>query len=93
MRVARRPPRHVWAIRGLDAGLWSQLNSWGYGDLPWVDEECAVSAFRAYAELRYRLAPCLYSTAAEAARTGYPIARHLSHVCPETAEYDGCVDT
>jgi alpha-glucosidase (family GH31 glycosyl hydrolase) len=72
---------------------WSQLNSWDYWDLPWVDEECAVNTFRAYAEMRYRLAPYIYSTAAEASRTGYPIARPLSLVYPETAEYDDCVDT
>ncbi len=72
---------------------WSQLNNWDYWDLPWVDEKEHVDTFRAYAELRYRLAPYLYSTAAEASRTGYPIARPLSLVFPETAAYDDCADT
>ncbi len=72
---------------------WSQLNNWDYWDLPWVDEKGHVDTFRAYAELRYRLAPYLYSTAAEASRTGYPIARPLSLVYPETADYDDCTDT
>lgn len=72
---------------------WAQLNNWDYWDIPWVDTEERVASFRAYAELRYRIAPYIYSTAAEAARTGYPIARPLSLVYPETSEYDACFDT
>ena len=72
---------------------WAQLNNWDYWDIPWVDREDRVASFRAYAELRYRLAPYIYTTAAEAARTGYPIARPLSLVYPDRPEYDGCFDT
>ena len=72
---------------------WTQLNNWDYWDIPWVDREDRVASFRAYAELRYRLAPYIYTTAAEAARTGYPIARPLSLVYPDRLEYDECVDT
>lgn len=72
---------------------WAQLNNWDYWDIPWVDRRERVDSFRAYAELRYRLAPYIYSAAAEASRTGWPIARPLSLVYPDWPEYDGCSDT
>ncbi len=90
------PRRQDGTFAGMHFGFlapWSQLNNWDQWDLPWVDEKEHVDTFRAYAELRYKLAPYIYSTAAEASRTGYPIARPLSLVYPETAEYDGCTDT
>ena len=72
---------------------WAQQNNWDYWDLPWLNEKPVVDAFRRYAELRYRLAPYIYSTAARAARTGYPIARPLSLVYPDRPEYDECRTT
>ena len=72
---------------------WAQLNNWDYWDVPWIDKKERVDSFRAYAELRYRLAPYIYSTAAEASQTGWPIARPLSLVYPDRPEYDACADT
>ena len=91
-----QPPSSNGSFAGVHFGFlapWAQFNNWDYWYEPWVDEEERVNAFRAYAELRYRLAPYIYSTAAEASRTGYPIARSLSLVYPETADYDDCTDT
>ena len=72
---------------------WSQQNNWDYWDLPWVDRQEKVETFRMYAQLRYRLIPYIYSTAAEAAATGWPIVRSLSLVHPETETYSNCADS
>ena len=91
-----QPPCKDGSFAGVHFGFlapWAQFNNWDYWYEPWVDEEERVNTFRAYADLRYRLAPYIYSTAAEASRTGYPIARPLSLVYPETADYDDCTDT
>ncbi len=72
---------------------WAQQNNWDYWDLPWLNEKPVVDAFRRYVELRYRLAPYIYSAAARASRTGYPIARPLSLVYPDRPEYDECRTT
>lgn len=82
--------------QGLHFGFlmpWAQQNNWDYWDLPWMNPEEKVRTFRSYAELRYRLIPYLYSTAAYAAQTGYPIARALSLVYPDVAAYSNCVNT
>ena len=44
---------------------------------PWAFGEQAVSIFRKYAQLRYRLLPYLYTYAEIAARTGLPAVRPL----------------
>jgi alpha-D-xyloside xylohydrolase len=44
---------------------------------PWSQGEQALSLFRRYAELRYRLIPYLYSYAHAAHRTGLPVLRPL----------------
>jgi len=72
---------------------WAQQNNWDYWDIPWVNPKEVVDVFRAYAELRYRLVPYLYGTAAEASRTGWPMARALPLVHPDVREFDNCVDT
>lgn len=45
---------------------------------PWLFGEEALSIFRRYAELRYRLLPYLYTYAWEAADTGLPVMRPLA---------------
>ena len=72
---------------------WAQQNNWDYWDIPWVNVKERVDAFRAYAELRYRLVPYLYGAAAEASRTGWPMARALPLVHPDIPEYDACTST
>ena len=82
--------------QGLHFGFlmpWAQQNNWDYWDLPWMNPEEKVRTFRSYCELRYRLMPYLYSTAAHASETGYPIARALPLVYPDVAAYSNCTNT
>ena len=72
---------------------WSQQNNWDYWDIPWVNPKEKVAAFRAYDEMRYRLVPYLYGAAAEASRTGWPMARALPLVHPEVPEFANCTNT
>ena len=72
---------------------WSQQNNWDYWQQPWIDPPEKVAVFRAYAQLRYRLLPYIYTAAAEAARTGWPVMRALPFVYPDVPEYDACVTT
>lgn len=72
---------------------WSQQNNWDYWRQPWIAPPEKVAAFRAYAHLRYRLLPYLYTAAAEAARTGWPVMRALPFAFPDVPEYDRCVTT
>ena len=50
-----------------------------------------TAAFRQYGQLRYKLLPYLYSTAAEAALTGYPVMRAMSMVYPDDPAWDACL--
>ncbi len=52
---------------------WSQINSWAYFRMPWLQGRELLAMHRAYAQLRSRLTPYLYSWAREATRTGYPL--------------------
>ena len=83
-------------VRGLHFGFlapWAQQNNWDYWDIPWVNSKESVAAFRAYDELRYRLVPYLYGAAAEASRTGWPMARALPLVHPDRPEFEACTNT
>lgn len=66
---------------------WSQQNNWDYFQQPWYQSPEGLVAFRNYIHLRYRLVPYIYSTAIEASRTGWPIARPLIFVYPDHPEY------
>ncbi|MBQ3340822.1 MAG: glycoside hydrolase family 31 protein [Kiritimatiellae bacterium] len=66
---------------------WSQQNNWDYYHQIWFREEEKTNAIREYLNIRYRLFPYLYATAAEASRTGWPIMRPLPLVYPEAEEY------
>ena len=94
MTVRDRPG--ISGICGMHFGFlapWAQQNNWDYWDIPWVNPKEKVAAFRAYDELRYRLMPYLYGAAAEAARTGWPMARALPLVHPDRPEFDTCTNT
>lgn len=67
---------------------WSQLCNWAYWRQPWYLDEERKEMFKAYDELRYRLLPYIYSTAAEAAQTGYPVMRSMSMSFPNNPEWD-----
>ncbi|MBR4171365.1 MAG: glycoside hydrolase family 31 protein [Kiritimatiellae bacterium] len=84
------------AVCGLHFGFlapWAQQNNWDYWDIPWVNPKEKVDAFRGYVNLRYRLVPYLYGTAANASRTGWPMVRALPLMHPDIREYDNCTDT
>ena len=67
---------------------WCQQNNWDYFQQPWYREEADVEVLRQYMNLRYRLFPYLYTTAAESARTGWPMMRPLAFVYPDERVYD-----
>jgi len=66
---------------------WCQQNNWDYFQQPWYRTKEEMSVIRDYVNLRYRLVPYVYAAAAEAARTGWPIARPLAIAYPEIADY------
>lgn len=67
---------------------WAQENNWDYWYQPWLMEDAQIATFREYALLRYKLLPYLYSTAAEAALTGYPVMRAMSLAYPGDPAWD-----
>ena len=86
MNVADLPSLHYGVF-----APWSQQNSWDAFLQPWYRDRKDFDAIRAYIHLRYRLFPYIYTAAAEAARTGWPIARPLAFVYPDRVEYaDEC---
>ncbi|MBQ6329218.1 MAG: glycoside hydrolase family 31 protein [Kiritimatiellae bacterium] len=72
---------------------WSQANDWDSFHRPWTEGEEAERSFRHYAALRYSLFPYIYAAAAEASRTGWPIARALALEFPGETRYDDCFTT
>lgn len=70
---------------------WCQQNNWDYFQQPWYRDRKEFETIRNYVRLRYRLVPYVYTAAAEAARTGWPIARPLAFAYPDRPEYaDEC---
>ena len=69
---------------------WSQENSWAYWLQPWFQSPDGIARFRAYANLRYRLVPYIYTAAAQAHATGWPVMRSLPFEYPEDPSYDAC---
>ena len=81
-------------VQGIHFGFlqtWSQLCSWAYWREPWLLEDDGIAAFREYDKLRYKILPYLYSTAANAALTGYPVMRAMPMVYPGDTAWDKCV--
>ena len=66
---------------------WSQQNNWDGFHQPWYRDKDEVAVIRAYMNLRYRLFPYIYGTAAEASRTGCPIMRPLVLDYPTVEDY------
>ena len=71
---------------------WSQVNSWAYWRHPWLLGEKLNAIFKAYACLRSRLIPYIYSLAHEAHETGMPILRAMPLVHPELPDSDECLN-
>ena len=69
---------------------WSQQNNWAYFYQPWYQPDAGLDRFRRYLKLRYRLVPYIYTAAAEANRTGWPVMRSLPFAYPDVPEYDSC---
>ncbi|MBN1553222.1 MAG: glycoside hydrolase family 31 protein [Phycisphaerae bacterium] len=56
---------------------WAQVNSWNYFRHPWLLGDELFPVFQAYAQLRSRLVPYLYTHAHVAHTTGLPMMRPL----------------
>lgn len=82
------------SVEGIHFGFlqtWAQHNNWAYWYQPWLLDEKLIPVYRAYDQLRYRLLPYLYSSAAEATRTGYPVMRAMPLAYPEDPTWDSCL--
>ena len=81
------------SIAGIHFGFlqtWAQENNWDYWYQPWLLDEQNTRAFREYGKLRYKLLPYIYSSAAEAALTGYPVMRAMPLVYADDPTWDAC---
>jgi alpha-glucosidase (family GH31 glycosyl hydrolase) len=86
----------IFSVDSLHFGFlqtWSQQNNWDYWNQPWIQEQKGLETFRQYARLRYRLLPYLYTSAATAARTGWPVMRALAIAYPDEPKYDTVMTT
>ena len=82
------------SLEGLHFGFlqtWAQHCNWDYWYQPWLIDEKLIPVFRAYDQLRYKLLPYLYSSAAEAAQTGYPVMRAMPLVYADDPTWDACL--
>lgn len=82
------------SLEGLHFGFlqtWAQHNNWDYWYQPWLLDEKNTVAFRTYDQLRYTLLPYLYSSAAEASQTGYPVMRAMPLVYADDPTWDSCL--
>ncbi|HRU07176.1 MAG TPA: glycoside hydrolase family 31 protein, partial [Candidatus Brocadiia bacterium] len=52
---------------------WSQINSWNYFRMPWVQGKELCAMHKDYARLRARLIPYIYTWAWRATQTGFPL--------------------
>ncbi|MCC7524438.1 MAG: glycoside hydrolase family 31 protein [Chitinophagaceae bacterium] len=57
---------------------WSQINSWTYYKMPWVQGQELLDIHKYYSRLRAKLIPYLYTWAKEATITGWPLLRPLT---------------
>jgi len=65
---------------------WAQLDSWNYFRHPWLQGDELYSIFCAYANMRSRLVPYLYTYAHVAHTTGIPMMRPMVLEFPDDAE-------
>ncbi|MCK5844649.1 MAG: DUF5110 domain-containing protein, partial [Victivallales bacterium] len=88
---------HSWATNDMEAasmeGLhfgylqpWSQINSWNYFRMPWIQGAKLADAHKFYASLRSRLVPYLYSWGRHASITGWPLMAPLTLDFPKDPE-------
>ena len=76
----------VFSNEGIHFGFlqpWAQLNNWFYWRQPWYLTEEGKAAFRDYDNIRYALAPYMYTAAHQAYETGMPVMRALPLVYPD----------
>ena len=57
---------------------WSQINSWTYFRMPWLQGEKLHKMHHFYANLRSRLIPYIYTSAYETTQTSVPLMRPLT---------------
>ena len=85
---------HSWATNDMEvaekAGIhfgyllpWSQINSWNYFRMPWLQGRELTAMHRDYSRLRARLIPYLYTWAQYATQAGYPLMVPLVLEFPE----------
>lgn len=67
---------------------WAQENNWDYWYQPWLLRDEVIPCFRFYDHLRYRLLPYLYTAAAGASRTGWPVMRAMAMDWPDDPSWD-----
>lgn len=85
-------------IDNINAGIhlgfflpWVQVNSWYALHHPWYMKPIEKEAFRYYAQLRYSLAPYIYSAAIQGSQTGMPVLRALPLVFPNDRKVDNMI--
>jgi alpha-D-xyloside xylohydrolase len=80
-----QPPDPTLYIRWAQFGLLSSHSRFHgvRGREPWYFGQKAIEVVRAFAKLRRRLLPYIYSLAEEAAETGVPVVRPLVLECPD----------
>lgn len=84
---------NVFSSEGIHFGFlqtWAQENNWAYWRQPWLLTDDLIVTFREYGQLRYKLLPYIYSSAAEASMTGYPVMRAMSLLYPDDPAWDSC---
>ncbi len=52
---------------------WSQINSWTYFRMPWIQGERLLEMHKYYSRLRARLVPYIYSWAYDSTQSSYPL--------------------
>ncbi len=57
---------------------WSQINSWTYFRMPWVQGAALLAMHQTYSRLRAQLIPYLYAWAWHATQTGFPLLAPLT---------------
>jgi alpha-glucosidase (family GH31 glycosyl hydrolase) len=79
----------VASMEGLHFGYlqpWSQINSWNYFRMPWIQGDELSAAHKFYANLRARLVPYIYSWGRYATLTGWPVMTPLTMEFPDDTE-------
>ncbi|MBX2925559.1 MAG: glycoside hydrolase family 31 protein [Chitinophagaceae bacterium] len=61
----------------------SEICSWAYFKMPWIQGKELTDMHRYYAQLRSKLFPYLYSSANVATKTGWPVLQPLTLAYPE----------